>query len=141
MYGDGLGADVRVAYRREKKRPERTTSVPCHCIDGQWPGRGADPRYPLGPPLMLSPVALPEPMPLMESRASVPLIVPSGQEETYGPPRRPAIGLSTDGPGARPRMRRVFHAPSTTGRKRLPIANSRGDKQIPKLLHGPRSPR
>src|SRR5439155_13101391 len=108
MYGDGLGADVRVVYRREKKRPERTTSVPCHCIDGQWPGRGADPRYPLGPPLMLSPVALPEPMPLMESLASVPLIVPSGQGEPYRPLIRLPRALSTPPWEVHPRIDTTF---------------------------------
>src|ERR671922_640068 len=113
MYGGGLGPDVSARCRRKKKRPERTTSVPCHCIDAQWPGRGADPRYPLGPPLMLSPVALPEPLPLMESRASVPLIVPSGQEETYGPRSRPTIGLSTAARELRPQNRDEF----STGRR------------------------
>src|ERR671935_277860 len=112
MYEDGLGADV-AEKSRKKKRPERTTSVPCHCIDAQQPGRGADPRYPLGPPLMLSPVALPEPKPLMESRVSVPLIVPSGQEETYGPPSRPTIGLSTAAAELRPQIRHEF----STGRR------------------------
>jgi len=33
--------------------------VPCRSFEALRPGRGADPRYPLGPPLMLSPVALP----------------------------------------------------------------------------------
>jgi len=33
--------------------------VPYRSFEALRPGRGADPRYPLGPPLMLSPVALP----------------------------------------------------------------------------------
>jgi len=40
-----------VAVRLNKKRPERPASVPYRCFEAQRPGRGADPRYPLGPPL------------------------------------------------------------------------------------------
>jgi len=36
---------------REKKRPERPASVPYRSFEVLRPGRGADPRYPLGPPL------------------------------------------------------------------------------------------
>ena len=46
-------------------------------------GRGAGPRYPLGPPLMLSPVALPRPGPLIGSPALTPLADPSGRGGTY----------------------------------------------------------
>src|SRR5262249_46379604 len=58
---------VLLFFEEKQKRPERPTSVPCRCFEAQRPGRGADPRYPLGPPLMLSPVALPGTGPLMES--------------------------------------------------------------------------
>src|SRR6185503_8071759 len=40
----------------------------------------------------------------MESWASVPLIVPSGRGETYGPPSRRPSGLSTDRIRSHPRM-------------------------------------
>lgn len=64
-----------------KKRPERPASVPDRCIDGQRPGRGADPRFPLGPPLMLSPVALPGTAALDGILGPVPLADPSGRGE------------------------------------------------------------
>src|SRR5438034_11028659 len=79
----------------KKKCPERPAAVPCRCIDAQQPGRGADPRYPLGPPLMLSPVALPGTAALDGIVGPVPLIVPSRRSETYRPPRRRPRGLST----------------------------------------------
>src|SRR5689334_24509525 len=107
MYGGRPETDVAVGDRRksaEKKRPERTTSVPDRCIDAQQPGRGADPRFPLGPPLMLSPVALPGTVALDGILGPVPSIVPSGREETYGGPRGPAIGLSTDRRETHPRI-------------------------------------
>src|SRR3954467_14176638 len=87
MYGGGPAADERALARaettgfRKTKRPERTTSVPCHCIDVQQPGRGADPRYPLGPPLMLSPVALPGTVTLDGIFGLVPFDSPLGTRE------------------------------------------------------------
>src|SRR5216683_3355357 len=101
MYGHGPTTDEvgkNGGSRGEKKRPERTASVPCHCIDAQQPGRGADPRYPLGPPLMLSPVALPGTGALDGISDPFPLTVPSGREEIYWARRR------ADNP--------LFHGPS-----------------------------
>jgi hypothetical protein len=73
---------VQRRMRGTRKRPERTAYVPCHCIDAQQPGRGADPRYPLGPPLMLSPVALQGTGVVDGISDPFPLTVPSGREET-----------------------------------------------------------
>ena len=92
----------------KRKCPERPASVPDRCIDAQRPGRGADPRFPLGPPLMLSPVALPGTVALDGILGPVPLADPSGREETYGPARRSAIGLSTDHRESHPRIRMTF---------------------------------
>src|SRR5204862_6219901 len=86
---------VQRRMREDKKRPERTASVPCHCIDAQQPGRGADPRYPLGPPLMLSPVALPGTGALDGISDPFPLADPSGRDEIYGSAGDPATDLST----------------------------------------------
>src|SRR5439155_85355 len=58
-------------------------------------GRGADPRYPLGPPLMLSPVALPGTGALDGISDPFPLADPSGRGEIYGPSSRRATDLST----------------------------------------------
>ena len=128
MYGHGPDADEGARSRGKrpvlgKKRPERTTSVPCHCDVAQQPGRGADPRFPLGPPLMLSPVALPGTVALDGISGPIPSIVPSGREETYGPPRRPAIGLSTTGLEVHPQPTRLFP----------PHVH----KEIPRLRRGP----
>src|SRR2546428_7643784 len=77
----------------EKKRPERPASVPYRCFEAQRPGRGSDPRYPLGPPLMLSPVALPGIVTLDGISGPIPLADPSGRRETYGALARPGNGL------------------------------------------------
>ena len=65
----------------DKKRPERPASVPDRSFKALRPGRGADPRYPLGPPLMLSPVALPGNNALDGISDLFPLADPSGREE------------------------------------------------------------
>src|SRR5438046_6039012 len=85
MYGGRTAADVMVG---EKKRPERPASVPYRSFEALRPGRGADPRYPLGPPLMLSPVALPGTGALDGISDPFPLTVPSGREEIYLARRR-----------------------------------------------------
>src|SRR5438067_4102057 len=79
----------------DKKRPERPASVPCRSFEALQPGRGADPRYPLGPPLMLSPVALPGTGALDGISDPFPLADPSGREEIYGPLTDRATDLST----------------------------------------------
>src|SRR5438067_1016265 len=79
----------------KKKRPERPASVPCRSFEALQPGRGADPRYPLGPPLMLSPVALPGTGALDGISDPFPLADPSGREEIYGPLTDRATDLST----------------------------------------------
>src|SRR3989441_5557218 len=94
--------------RDDKMRPERTASVPCHCIDAQQPGGGADPRYPLGPPLMLSPVALPGTAALDGISGPVPLADPSGRDETYGRPAGETTGLSTVWRRSHPQTSAVF---------------------------------
>src|SRR5207244_10685895 len=92
----------------KRKCPERPAAVPYRCIDAQRPGRGADPRFPLGPPLMLSPVALPGTVALDGILGPVPLADPSGRGETYGPPRRCAIGFCTDKRKSNRRMPSTF---------------------------------
>src|SRR5205085_2330161 len=94
MYGRRTGADVG-RRSRKRKRPERPASVPCRSFKALRPGRGADPRYPLGPPLMLSPVALPGNDALDGISDPFPLADPSGQEEIYGVISCQAINLST----------------------------------------------
>src|SRR2546423_501664 len=94
MYGRRTGADVG-RRSRKRKRPERPASVPCRSFKALRPGRGADPRYPLGPPLMLSPVALPGNDFLDGISDSFPLTDPSGREEIYGEIPCQAINLST----------------------------------------------
>src|SRR5438093_2596712 len=99
MYGGGTQPDVGGGRGRspprQKKRPERPASVPYRSFKVLRPGRGADPRYPLGPPLMLSPVALPGNVDLDGISDPFPLADPSGQTEIYGVPRCRAINLST----------------------------------------------
>src|SRR5205807_3627173 len=92
----------------KRKCPERPASVPDRCIDAQRPGRGADPRFPLGPPLMLSPVALPGTVALDGILGPVPLTDPSGRDEPYGRATWPSIGLSTDRWSCRPRIATTF---------------------------------
>src|SRR5882672_1174753 len=93
MYGRRTGVDV-----GGRKRPERPASVPDRSFKVLRPGRGADPRYPLGPPLMLSPVALPGTGALDGISDPFPLADPSGREEIYW---------------ARPRADNpLFHGPS-----------------------------
>src|SRR5437868_9723801 len=79
----------------KEKPPERPASVPDRSFKVLRPGRGADPRYPLGPPLMLSPVALPGTGALDGISDPFPLADPSGQEEIYGPLTDRATDLST----------------------------------------------
>src|SRR5438046_6659002 len=111
MYGGRTAADVMVG---EKKRPERPASVPYRSFEALRPGRGADPRYPLGPPLMLSPVALPGTGALDGISDPFPLADPSGREEIYGPPSRRATDLST-------KSRRRHEHLSTTSPRFSPI--------------------
>src|SRR5437762_13075980 len=98
----GSGSGIRRLYAgrtgpdaADKKRPERPASVPCRSFKAPRPGRRADPRYPLGPPLMLSPVALPGNELLDGISDSFPLTDPSGREEIYGVVPCQAINLST----------------------------------------------
>src|SRR6266513_5602127 len=92
MYGGRTAADVMVG---EKKRPERPASVPYRSFKALRSGRGADPRFPLGPPLMLSPVALPGTGALDGISDPFPLADPSGHEEIYGSLADRATDLST----------------------------------------------
>ncbi len=141
MYGRRPSADEVGKSPGKKKRPEPTTSVPDRCIDVQQPGRGADPRFPLGPPLMLSPVALPGTVALDGILGPVPSIVPSGRDETYGGARGPSIGLSTEERSGNPRIgpsspHRVLIPSRLTGVVG-PASRIRWKKRIPKLLRGP----
>src|SRR6266508_522911 len=90
-----LGVEGGKPPARKIKRPERPASVPYRSFKVLRPGRGADPRYPLGPPLMLSPVALPGNVDLDGISDPFPLADPSGQTEIYGVPTCRAINLST----------------------------------------------
>src|SRR2546430_10247798 len=94
MYGGRTAVDA-VRSVGKKKRPERPASVPYRSFKALRSGRGADPRFPLGPPLMLSPVALPGNVDLDGISDPFPLADPSGQEEIYGVLRCQAINLST----------------------------------------------
>src|SRR5438128_2776579 len=88
----------------EKKRPERPASVPYRSFEVLRPGRGADPRYPLGPPLMLSPVALPGTGALDGISDPFPLADPSGRRESCGLRSAAAMRLSTKSPWEEPTL-------------------------------------
>src|SRR5206468_12607135 len=89
------GVEGGEAPRQTKKRPERPASVPYRSFKVLRPGRGADPRYPLGPPLMLSPVALPGTGAVDGISDPFPLADPSGQREIYVRWLGEATNLST----------------------------------------------
>src|SRR5207244_2517687 len=117
-----------------EKCPERPTSVPCRCFEAQRPGRGADPRYPLGPPLMLSPVALPGTGALDGISDPFPLADPSGQRRIYEASAVAATELSTN---SRPLA--CFFSTSSNASPRLcphvPRAPTRAARAGPEASH------
>src|SRR2546426_12060805 len=90
------------------------------------------PRYPLGPPLMLSPVALPGTGALDGISDPFPLADPSGPGKSSGRGFAAAMRLSTKSPCAEPTLSTTCARFSTA---RPPSVNSRRGSYAPSAPH------
>jgi len=118
----------------KQERPERPAAVPRRCFEAQRLGQGADPRSPLGPPLMLSPVALPGPVTVDGISGPVPFSRPLGSRRTI---RRGRIARQRPYPQVRRRVTVHVHslAELSTRSPHVAIATCVGHNEAPRRCH------